>query len=74
MAHRGRLTLLANVVGKGVAQMFSEFEGDLDPESHDGSGDVKYHLGASNVRQMPGGKSITVSVAANPSRFEIACT
>ncbi len=70
MAHRGRLTLLANVVGKGVAQMFSEFEGDLDPESNDGSGDVKYHLGASNVRQMPCGKSITVSVAANPSHLE----
>ncbi|HXP89139.1 MAG TPA: multifunctional oxoglutarate decarboxylase/oxoglutarate dehydrogenase thiamine pyrophosphate-binding subunit/dihydrolipoyllysine-residue succinyltransferase subunit [Bryobacteraceae bacterium] len=74
MAHRGRLTLLANVVGKGVAQMFSEFEGDLDPESNDGQGDVKYHLGAANVRHVAGnaagGRTITVSVAANPSHLE----
>jgi 2-oxoglutarate dehydrogenase E1 component len=70
MAHRGRLTLLANVVRKGVAQMFSEFEGDLDPESNDGQGDVKYHLGAANVRQLEGGRTIVVSVAANPSHLE----
>jgi 2-oxoglutarate decarboxylase len=74
MAHRGRLTLLANVVGKGVAQMFSEFEGDLDPETNDGQGDVKYHLGATNVRPVAGGaadgQTITVSVAANPSHLE----
>jgi 2-oxoglutarate decarboxylase len=74
MAHRGRLTLLANVVGKGVAQMFSEFEGDLDPETNDGQGDVKYHLGATNVRRVAGdaagGQTITVSVAANPSHLE----
>ena len=56
MAHRGRLTVLANVIGKGVAQIFSEFEGDIDPELAEGSGDVKYHLGASGVRQMPGGQ------------------
>ena len=70
MAHRGRLTLLANVVRKGIAQMFSEFEGDLDPESNDGQGDVKYHLGAANVRQVAGDRTITVSVAANPSHLE----
>ena len=70
MAHRGRLTLLANVIGKGVAQMFSEFEGDIDPEVNDGQGDVKYHLGASNLRRMPNGKEITISVAANPSHLE----
>ena len=46
------LTLLANVIGKGMAQMFSEFEGDIDPEVNDGQGDVKYHLGASSVRRM----------------------
>ena len=50
MAHRGRLTLLANIIGKGIAQMFSEFEGDVDPETNDGQGDVKYHLGASSTR------------------------
>ena len=70
MAHRGRLTLLANVIGKGVAQMFSEFEGDIDPEVNDGQGDVKYHLGASSVRQMQNGREITISVAANPSHLE----
>jgi 2-oxoglutarate dehydrogenase E1 component len=70
MAHRGRLTLLANVIGKGVAQMFSEFEGDIDPEINDGQGDVKYHLGSSSTRTMSGGKQVTVSVAANPSHLE----
>jgi multifunctional 2-oxoglutarate metabolism enzyme len=70
MAHRGRLTLLANVIGKGVAQMFSEFEGDIDPEVNDGQGDVKYHLGATSTRTMSSGKPVTVSVAANPSHLE----
>ncbi len=70
MAHRGRLTLLANTIGKGVAQMFSEFEGDVDPETNDGQGDVKYHLGATSTRTMSNGKPITVSVAANPSHLE----
>ena len=70
MAHRGRLTLLANVIGKGVAQMFSEFEGDIDPEHQEGTGDVKYHLGESSVRRTASGRSITVSVAANPSHLE----
>ncbi len=49
MAHRGRLNVLANVVGKSMAQVFSEFDGEPDPESVQGSGDVKYHLGASGV-------------------------
>ena len=70
MAHRGRLAVLANVIGKGVAQIFSEFEGDINSEVAEGTGDVKYHLGATNVRQMPGGHEITVSVAANPSHLE----
>ncbi len=70
MAHRGRLTLLANVIGKGVAQMFSEFEGDIDPEHQEGTGDVKYHLGESSVRRTASGRAITVSVAANPSHLE----
>jgi multifunctional 2-oxoglutarate metabolism enzyme len=70
MAHRGRLAVLANVIGKGVAQIFSEFEGDINSEVAEGTGDVKYHLGASSVRQMPGGREITVSVAANPSHLE----
>jgi 2-oxoglutarate dehydrogenase E1 component len=70
MAHRGRLAVLANVIGKGVAQIFSEFEGDIASEVAEGTGDVKYHLGASNVRQMSQGQEITVSVAANPSHLE----
>ncbi|MGH9647081.1 MAG: multifunctional oxoglutarate decarboxylase/oxoglutarate dehydrogenase thiamine pyrophosphate-binding subunit/dihydrolipoyllysine-residue succinyltransferase subunit, partial [Bryobacteraceae bacterium] len=70
MAHRGRLAVLANVIGKGVAQIFSEFEGDIDSEVAEGTGDVKYHLGASSVRRMSGGQEITVSVAANPSHLE----
>ena len=46
MAHRGRLNVLANIVGKSYGQIFKEFEGNLDPSSAQGSGDVKYHLGA----------------------------
>jgi 2-oxoglutarate dehydrogenase E1 component len=70
MAHRGRLNILANVVGKDVKQIFSEFEGEIDPASTQGSGDVKYHLGARAVRQTDSGRDITVSVAPNPSHLE----
>src|SRR5438105_7951345 len=70
MAHRGRLTVLANVVGKPLPQIFSEFEGNIDPASTQGSGDVKYHLSASGVRRSAAGKEIVVSVAPNPSHLE----
>ena len=70
MAHRGRLAVLANVIGKGVAQIFSEFEGEIDSDLGGGTGDVKYHLGASNTRRMASGQEITISVAANPSHLE----
>lgn len=70
MAHRGRLNVLANIVGKSVGQVFSEFEGDADPESVQGSGDVKYHLGSSGVRRSTEGKEVLVSVAFNPSHLE----
>jgi 2-oxoglutarate decarboxylase len=70
MAHRGRLNVLANVVGKSMAQVFSEFEGEPDPESVQGSGDVKYHLGASGIHRSTLGKEILVSVAFNPSHLE----
>jgi len=70
MAHRGRLNVLANVVGKSMAQVFSEFEGEPDPESVQGSGDVKYHLGASGIHTSTLGKEILVSVAFNPSHLE----
>jgi 2-oxoglutarate dehydrogenase E1 component len=69
MAHRGRLNVLANIVGKSMAEIFSEFEG-IDPDSTQGSGDVKYHLGASGVRKSTGGREIVVSVAFNPSHLE----
>ncbi|MGH9719985.1 MAG: multifunctional oxoglutarate decarboxylase/oxoglutarate dehydrogenase thiamine pyrophosphate-binding subunit/dihydrolipoyllysine-residue succinyltransferase subunit [Bryobacteraceae bacterium] len=70
MAHRGRLNVLANVIGKPLTQIFSEFEGNIDPASTQGSGDVKYHLGASGVRRVAGGREIVVSVAPNPSHLE----
>ena len=70
MAHRGRLNVLANIVGKSMVQVFSEFEGNVDPFSAQGSGDVKYHLGASGVRKLDTGNEITVSVAFNPSHLE----
>ncbi len=70
MAHRGRLNILANVVGKPLGQIFSEFEGNLDPSSTQGSGDVKYHVGASGIRHTESGREITVSLAPNPSHLE----
>jgi 2-oxoglutarate decarboxylase len=70
MAHRGRLNILANVVGKDVKQIFSEFEGEIDPASTQGSGDVKYHLGATNVVRTESGREIVVSVSPNPSHLE----
>ncbi|WP_248958028.1 multifunctional oxoglutarate decarboxylase/oxoglutarate dehydrogenase thiamine pyrophosphate-binding subunit/dihydrolipoyllysine-residue succinyltransferase subunit [Sphaerisporangium perillae] len=70
MAHRGRLNVLANIVGKSYAQVFGEFEGNMDPRSAHGSGDVKYHLGASGDFTTPTGKKIAASVVANPSHLE----
>ncbi len=70
MAHRGRLNVLANIIGKPLGQIFSEFEGNIDPASAQGSGDVKYHLGASGVHRSPSGEEVVVSLAANPSHLE----
>jgi len=70
MAHRGRLNVLANTIGKPLAQIFSEFEGNADPDSTQGSGDVKYHLGATGTHLAPGGRTVTVGVAPNPSHLE----
>ena len=71
MPHRGRLNVLANIVGKPYSQIFSEFEGNLNPSQAHGSGDVKYHLGATgNYIQMFGDNDITVSLVANPSHLE----
>jgi 2-oxoglutarate decarboxylase len=70
MAHRGRLNVLANIVGKSYGEIFREFEGDLDPETVQGSGDVKYHKGAVGVFQAKDGSSIEVALASNPSHLE----
>lgn len=71
MAHRGRLNVLANIVGKPYEKIFSEFEGHLDPRSTQGSGDVKYHLGQNGKFTTPNGEhSVKVSVVANPSHLE----
>ncbi|KAA0234764.1 MAG: Multifunctional 2-oxoglutarate metabolism enzyme [Acidimicrobiales bacterium] len=70
MAHRGRLNVLVNIVGKSYQQLFKEFEGHIDPESTQGSGDVKYHLGQSGKFVSPAGAEIPVELAANPSHLE----
>ncbi|MDF2827419.1 MAG: kgd [Mycobacterium sp.] len=71
MPHRGRLNVLANIVGKPYSQIFSEFEGNLNPSQAHGSGDVKYHLGATGTYiQMFGDNDIEVSLVANPSHLE----
>ncbi|WP_240760753.1 multifunctional oxoglutarate decarboxylase/oxoglutarate dehydrogenase thiamine pyrophosphate-binding subunit/dihydrolipoyllysine-residue succinyltransferase subunit [Mycolicibacterium sp. CR10] len=71
MPHRGRLNVLANIVGKPYSQIFTEFEGNLNPSQAHGSGDVKYHLGATGTYiQMFGENDIEVSLVANPSHLE----
>jgi 2-oxoglutarate dehydrogenase E1 component len=70
MSHRGRLNVLANVVGKSYGQIFRNFEGDLDPDAAQGSGDVKYHLGASGKHASRAGDGVVVRVASNPSHLE----
>src|SRR5690606_35770790 len=70
MAHRGRLNVLANIIGKPYESIFSEFEDITDPNSIEGSGDVKYHLGATGKYKTRTGKEVTVSVASNPSHLE----
>ncbi|MFB9724209.1 multifunctional oxoglutarate decarboxylase/oxoglutarate dehydrogenase thiamine pyrophosphate-binding subunit/dihydrolipoyllysine-residue succinyltransferase subunit [Planobispora longispora] len=70
MAHRGRLNVLANIVGKSYGQIFGEFEGNIDPRTAHGSGDVKYHLGATGDFVSPSGSKIKASVVANPSHLE----
>ncbi|MCZ2816550.1 multifunctional oxoglutarate decarboxylase/oxoglutarate dehydrogenase thiamine pyrophosphate-binding subunit/dihydrolipoyllysine-residue succinyltransferase subunit [Modestobacter sp. VKM Ac-2984] len=69
MAHRGRLNVLANVLGKSYAKIFGEFEGNIDPGTVQGSGDVKYHLGAEGSFEHEG-RSVAVSLASNPSHLE----
>ncbi|MGH2557180.1 MAG: multifunctional oxoglutarate decarboxylase/oxoglutarate dehydrogenase thiamine pyrophosphate-binding subunit/dihydrolipoyllysine-residue succinyltransferase subunit, partial [Actinomycetota bacterium] len=70
MAHRGRLNVLVNIVGKSYGRVFREFEGDIDPETVQGSGDVKYHVGATGKYTGRNGKTVTVELASNPSHLE----
>jgi 2-oxoglutarate dehydrogenase E1 component len=71
MAHRGRLNVLANTIGKPLAQIFAEFEGNVtDPNLTQGSGDVKYHLGASGIHHADTGEALAVTLAPNPSHLE----
>ena len=70
MAHRGRLNVLANVLGKTYEQIFTEFEGTATPDTTMGSGDVKYHLGFSTQTETSGGKKINLKLCPNPSHLE----
>jgi 2-oxoglutarate decarboxylase len=70
MAHRGRLNVLANIIGKPLAKILTEFEENTDPMATQGSGDVKYHLGSAGVFHASAGKDILVAVGPNPSHLE----
>ena len=70
LAHRGRLNVFANILGVPLAKILAEFEEIKDPLTPHGSGDVRYHLGASGEFQTPQGGKILVSVAPNPSHLE----
>jgi 2-oxoglutarate dehydrogenase E1 component len=70
MPHRGRLNVLANIVGKSYGKIFAEFEGNIDPKSSHGSGDVKYHLGSGGTFTARGGEKVRVALTANPSHLE----
>jgi len=70
MAHRGRINVLVNILGKSPEELFEEFEGNYDLEELKGSGDVKYHKGFSADMKTPGG-NVHIVLAFNPSHLEI---
>ena len=70
MAHRGRLNVLSNILGKTYEQIFTEFEGNVNPDLTMGDGDVKYHLGYSSFITSQSGKKIYVKLTPNPSHLE----
>lgn len=70
MAHRGRLNVLTNIMGKTYEEIFAEFEGNADIDLTMGDGDVKYHLGYSSHIQTPSGRKIYIKLAPNPSHLE----
>ncbi len=74
MAHRGRLNVLANIMGKTYENIFTEFEGKTDPNLSFGDGDVKYHLGFSSQVKSPDGKTVNLKLVPNPSHLEAVNT
>lgn len=74
MAHRGRLNILANIMGKTYEQIFNEFEGTAVPDLSFGDGDVKYHLGFSSQVQTPSKKTVHLKLTPNPSHLEAVNT
>jgi 2-oxoglutarate dehydrogenase E1 component len=70
MAHRGRLNVLANIMGKTYQHIFNEFEGNATPDMTMGDGDVKYHMGYSSLIETPSGKKLNVKLSPNPSHLE----
>ena len=70
MAHRGRLNVLSNIVGKSHRQIFGEFEGHIDPDTVQGSGDVKYHLGTRGTYTSRAGNEVELHLPPNPSHLE----
>ena len=70
MAHRGRLNVLANIMGKTYEQIFTEFEGTAEPDLTMGDGDVKYHMGFSSEIKTSSGKVVNLKLAPNPSHLE----
>lgn len=74
MAHRGRLNILANIMGKTYEQIFNEFEGTAVPDLSFGDGDVKYHLGFSSQVETTSGKKVHLKLTPNPSHLEAVNT
>ena len=71
MAHRGRLNVLSNILGKTYEQIFTEFEGNINPDLTMGDGDVKYHLGYASIINTPSANKIYVKLTPNPSHLEV---
>ena len=69
MSHRGRLNAMVHIVGRPPAEIFADFE-DVDPRSVLGGGDVKYHVGATGEYRTPGGRTVDIHLASNPSHLE----
>jgi 2-oxoglutarate dehydrogenase E1 component len=69
MAHRGRLNVMTNTIGRKASEIFTKFE-DVDPRSTMGGGDVKYHIGATGEYRSPKGEVIALHLASNPSHLE----